>query len=136
MKRVSSRLFFAAVVLGLLNVAIPVPAQDARSSPTLLLESKPIRLAPHGPVRGVVRHADDTMSSKNWSGYVVTGTSTTLFTQAIGYWTVPAIECTKRPADSYVAFWVGIDGWPPAISLLTSVTPSHILRDRNRKAAS
>jgi Peptidase A4 family len=45
--------------------------------------------------------------STNWSGYAVTGTS---FTQALGSWVIPTVNCTKTP-NTFSSFWVGIDGW-------------------------
>jgi len=50
---------------------------------------------------------DTTVTSDNWSGYAVTGSSVTY---AAGSWQVPTVDCTKTPR-SYSAFWVGIDGY-------------------------
>ncbi len=47
------------------------------------------------------------MQSYNWSGYAVTGAS---FTQALGSWIVPAVDCSATPS-TYSSFWVGIDGY-------------------------
>lgn len=58
----------------------------------------PMRL--HGLVPGAVQ-------SENWSGFAVTGKA---FTQAMGSWHVPGVNCTKTP-NTYSAFWVGIDGY-------------------------
>jgi len=45
--------------------------------------------------------------STNWSGYAVEGTG---FTQALGSWVVPTVNCSTTP-NTYSSFWVGIDGW-------------------------
>lgn len=47
--------------------------------------------------------------STNWGGYAVTGAAGSVSFVG-GSWTVPAVSCPKR-GTSYVAFWVGIDGY-------------------------
>ena len=47
------------------------------------------------------------VTSENWSGYAVTGSS---FTFAKGSWHVPEVDCSKTP-NTYSAFWEGIDGY-------------------------
>jgi hypothetical protein len=61
----------------------------------------------HGPMQFHGFRTDGTTESTNWSGYAVTGTS---FTQAVGSWTVPSVNCSVTPS-TYAAFWVGIDGY-------------------------
>jgi hypothetical protein len=50
---------------------------------------------------------DGAVTSENWSGYAVTGSS---FTQALGSWIVPTVACNVTP-NGYSAFWVGLDGY-------------------------
>jgi uncharacterized repeat protein (TIGR03803 family) len=121
MKLVSIRLFLAVVVLGFLSAAIPLIAQDQQSAPRSQLRSEPTRPPSHGLVRGLVRHADGTSVSSNWSGYVVSGSS---ITNATGAWTVPAVDCTKT-LSSYASFWVGIDGWDGVQDLEQTGTTSY-----------
>jgi Peptidase A4 family len=45
----------------------------------------------------------------NWAGYVAGGASGTV-TQVSGTWVQPVVNCTK-PGPSYLATWVGIDGF-------------------------
>jgi hypothetical protein len=45
-------------------------------------------------------------SSRNWSGYAITGGP---FTSVTGTWVVPAVSPTKKA--SYSSSWVGIDGF-------------------------
>ncbi|HVC71599.1 MAG TPA: G1 family glutamic endopeptidase [Acidimicrobiales bacterium] len=48
-------------------------------------------------------------SSRNWSGYAVTGTG---FTSVTGQWTVPTVIAPKRKRVSrFSSTWVGIDGF-------------------------
>jgi hypothetical protein len=47
--------------------------------------------------------------STNWSGYAVTGPAGSV-TSAAGSWKVPTVTCSST-STSYVAFWVGIDGY-------------------------
>jgi hypothetical protein len=61
----------------------------------------------HGPMQLLGRGPKNTVTSGNWSGYAVTGTS---FTQALGSWIVPAVDCSVTPS-TYSSFWVGIDGY-------------------------
>ncbi|MHB1907454.1 MAG: G1 family glutamic endopeptidase [Nitrososphaerales archaeon] len=51
--------------------------------------------------------ADTSTCSTNWSGYADTGSGVTAVS---GSWIVPAISCSKH-GTSYVAIWVGIDGY-------------------------
>ncbi len=48
------------------------------------------------------------VSSTNWSGYAITA-SVDSVTYAAGSWVVPAVTCTSQ--TTYVAAWVGIDGY-------------------------
>jgi len=86
---------------GLLLAALPALAQ-APSGPT----TDEITSPAHGPMRlhGLVPGG---VTSENWSGYAVKGTS---FTYAKGSWHVPQVNCNKTP-NTYSAFWVGLDGY-------------------------
>jgi len=72
------------------------------------------RLVPrqHGPIKVHRWRPDMQVDSENWSGYAVTGSS---FTQVLGSWTVPSVNCAETPAtrssNVYASFWVGIDGY-------------------------
>jgi len=71
-----------------------------------------VSLRQHGPAKIHGRSPDNTVYSENWSGYAVTGSS---FTQAMGSWIVPTVNCTTTPGTrstpTYSSFWVGIDGY-------------------------
>jgi len=92
---------FGILGIWLMLAVYPVLAQAPDgSNPTL-----PSRL--HGPMRlhGLVPSGG--VSSENWSGYAVEGSS---FTYAKGSWHVPQVNCAKTPG-TYSSFWVGIDGY-------------------------
>jgi hypothetical protein len=74
----------------------------------------------HAPMQLLSKGDNGTVSSTNWSGYAVTGTS---FTQALGSWIVPAVDCSVTPS-TYSAFWVGIDGYPPSTTVEQTGTSS------------
>ena len=96
----SSRL----LILGALAI-LPAVAQvsDASLSPEAMPE---VSRHQHGPIRIKEKHDDGTVTSTNWSGYAVTGSS---FTSAKGSWIVPTATCSS--GNQYAAFWVGIDGY-------------------------
>ncbi len=50
-----------------------------------------------------------TRNSQNWSGFVLESTSDSV-TDVKGTWTIPQIDCSSSPSQSYTAQWVGIDG--------------------------
>lgn len=56
----------------------------------------------------MIRTANGSVESANWSGYAVNGSSGSI-TALQGSWTVPAVTCTST--NSYAAIWVGIDGF-------------------------
>jgi len=91
-------------VLGVITI-LPTLAQVS-SAPT----SQDTTIQPtarwHAPVQGRVEHGDGTVTSENWSGYAVTGSS---FTRAQASWIVPTVTCNS--ATQYAVFWVGIDGY-------------------------
>lgn len=64
--------------------------------------------ARHGPARTLEQHADGSVSSNNWSGYVLTGST---FTDAKGSWVQPAIECGVDTRFAAAGFWIGFDGF-------------------------
>jgi len=101
----SSRCFGTAVAVavvltssGLAQTTIPLTAQTVPS------QAPPRR---HGPMQLLAKRDKNTVESSNWSGYAVTGSS---FTQALGSWIVPAVDCKGTPG-AYSAFWVGLDGY-------------------------
>ena len=51
-------------------------------------------------------------SSRNWSGYAITGAT---YTSVSGSWQVPTVNAptTHRKSSRYSATWVGIDGFEP-----------------------
>ena len=49
------------------------------------------------------------LSSSNWSGYVVTGADHSV-TSAKGSWIVPIVQGACTSTDQFAATWVGIDG--------------------------
>jgi hypothetical protein len=61
---------------------------------------------------GVRYVASTGATSTNWSGYADEDTT---FQEAVGTWTVPAVNCAKTgligKTTSYAAFWVGLDGY-------------------------
>jgi hypothetical protein len=94
-------------ILGILLVTAILPAlAQAPGEPISLLTTTAFARQ-HAPMKFYGLRPDASVSSTNWSGYAVTGTS---FTSALGSWTVPAVNCTKTP-NTYSAFWVGIDGY-------------------------
>lgn len=62
-----------------------------------------------------VHEEQSAVESYNWSGYAVTGPTSSV-TYAAGSWTIPTVTCPsgtgrhRAPAE-YSSFWVGIDGW-------------------------
>lgn len=78
--------------------------------PVMAQVSAEVTIAPHrrSPIKIMEEREDGSVSSNNWSGYAVTGT-TGSFTEAAGSWIVPAVTCTS--GTQYAAFWVGIDGY-------------------------
>jgi len=87
-------------ILGMLAV-LPVVAQ-VYNPPT---EAPRLR---HGLARDVRVRPDGSMTSTNWSGYIVSGAAGSV-TDAKGSWIVPAIPCSGSES-TYSSFWVGIDG--------------------------
>jgi hypothetical protein len=77
------------------------------SGPVSRLTTTRMSVRQHAPLRFHGMRADGTMESENWSGYAVTGAS---FTQALGSWIVPTVNCTSTP-NTYSSFWVGLDGY-------------------------
>jgi hypothetical protein len=83
----------------------PAPSQSP-GSPGF---SEVIAPRQHAPMRlhGNGLTPESSVSSENWSGYAVTGSS---FTVALGSWVIPSVNCSKTPG-TYSSFWVGIDGY-------------------------
>ena len=48
----------------------------------------------------------NTVESTNWAGYAVTGAGVS---DVVGTWVVPSLTCSLQ--TTYVAIWVGIDGY-------------------------
>jgi hypothetical protein len=65
-----------------------------------------------GPSSAAIAAGPTTMtSSRNWAGYVATGTS---FRQVSAEFTVPSVNCARaagRAAPGGVAFWAGLGGY-------------------------
>ncbi|HMK82584.1 MAG TPA: G1 family glutamic endopeptidase, partial [Candidatus Bathyarchaeia archaeon] len=99
------RLFFPALIvcfiLGilLLNLSFPSFAQTAKahSHPIIKTHSSSVK-TPFG-----IRNQVD---STNWAGYAVTGTDVS---DVVGTYIQPAVSCSSQ--TTYVATWVGIDGY-------------------------
>jgi len=99
------------MVLSLTLAALPVCAQVASEPASTQRSVVWLDQAPHshGPIIGLQKLFDGSVTSENWSGYAVTGAANS-FTYAAGSWVVPAVTCASRKA-SYAAFWVGLDGY-------------------------
>jgi len=105
MRTSSSNGFFQmAAVFTALTGACMAQAPDGSAAAQA---AQPMTPRQHGPMQFLGRAKDNSVSSTNWSGYAVTGTS---FTQALGSWIVPEVSC-KILSTTYSAFWVGIDGY-------------------------
>jgi Peptidase A4 family len=95
--------------------ATSLTGQAASSSQTLV-ELAPVKAQP----------PPGSSTSTNWSGYVIPSTSS-IFTEASGTWTVPSLNCASTP-DGGASTWVGIGGvgWPTGgssgVLLQTGVT--------------
>ena len=63
--------------------------------------------------------ADQSGCSTNWSGYAVLGAAGT-FDRAFGSWVVPSVACPPS-GQTFVALWVGIDGFNSATVEQTGV---------------
>jgi len=111
MKRHGTIVLLAPVALGVAFLASLGSVQSFVSPDAATMAT---RVAPrqHGPIKVHRWRPDRQVDSENWSGYAVTGTS---FTQALGSWTVPEVNCSETPAtrstNAYASFWVGIDGY-------------------------
>jgi hypothetical protein len=97
--------------IGLLGLFVICPVFGQVSSATFLQDDT-VRIAPrqHMPITGKAERNDGTVTSTNWSGYAVTGTS---FTAAQASWIVPSVVCGGDVGNPtlYAAFWVGLDGY-------------------------
>ena len=98
MPRISTALAVLAATLAacaaLAGVASAAPRIDPGGSGTT-----PPRIDPSGA------HGASSSVSLNWSGYSVSGDT---YKSVTATWTQPAI--VTRPAGTYAAFWVGLDG--------------------------
>jgi hypothetical protein len=92
-------------VLGALAILPAVAQVSDTAAKAALLNAFRLR---HGPIRIVEKLDNGSVTSKNWSGYAVTGSD---FTLATGSWIQPAITCNGKRDSELVAFWVGIDGY-------------------------
>jgi hypothetical protein len=81
----------------------------------LFLVASFIQLAPVGAISArtastpLVAAANGSLSSTNWSGYAVNGTTGSV-TMAQATWKVPAVNCPTT-GTLYSSYWVGIDGF-------------------------
>jgi len=117
----SSRLLIFA------GLAISPALAQVPSAPTSPLTTA-MSLRQHAPMRLHELLPDGKVTSENWSGYAVTGSS---FTEASGSWKIPAVDCAKTP-NAYAAFWVGIDGYSSTtveqtgtLSYCEGITPAY-----------
>jgi hypothetical protein len=87
--------------------AAPAGAATAASSPTLAkMHTHPAILLPGNGTTGTTVH------SSNWAGYVSLPTHPKgTFRFVSSSFTVPSVNCTTTPADSYSVHWVGLDGY-------------------------
>jgi len=93
---------------GILGVLAVLPAMaQVTSVPVAPLTTTQITPRQHAPLKFHQFRSDGTVESENWSGYAVTGTA---FTEALGSWTVPTVNCSVTPG-TYSSFWVGLDGY-------------------------
>src|ERR1017187_3111968 len=104
-------------ILGALAV-LAVTAQVSRpASPPTKVDVPRHR---HALARDVRVRPDGSVTSSNWSGYVVTAPVGSV-TDAKASWTVPAVVCSGSSGNSYSAFWVGIDGYPHTAPTLEQI---------------
>jgi hypothetical protein len=87
----------AAAAPGTVSGAAPAAASSV-AIPAPLIGSAPL-----------AKSKSTTVTSRNWSGYVDTGTT---FTSVAGSWTQPAATCPANKLEQ-AAFWVGLDGYTP-----------------------
>jgi hypothetical protein len=98
----SKTLASLGILLGLaVSAAFAQVDREADSRPTGIMAP----LAPDGG--NAADGPEKSVSSANWAGYAVTGSS---FTSALGSWVVPAYHCLTTP-NSKSVFFVGIDGY-------------------------
>jgi len=102
----SRRLASLGVLLGLVALPAFAQADGAPSSPPTTAV-----LSPFAPIRlegaNGANDSGSSISSTNWAGYAVTGSS---FTSVLGSWIVPQFHCDKTP-NSGSGVFVGIDGY-------------------------
>lgn len=67
----------------------------------------PVQIA-GDPMNPFSRISNDVVTSTNWSGYAIEGSSK--FTDAQGSWVQPTATCNTA-GQQYSSFWVGIDGY-------------------------
>src|ERR1022692_1475378 len=104
-------------ILGALAV-LAVTAQVSRpASPPTKVDVPRHR---HALARDVRVRPDGSVTSSNWSGYVVTAPVGSV-TDAKASWTVPTVVCSGSSGNSYSAFWVGIDGYPHTAPTLEQI---------------
>jgi hypothetical protein len=67
-----------------------------------------------GPLHVLEQHADNSVTSDNWSGYAVTGLEGSV-SSVTGSWIVPAVNCeAPNPTVGAASYWIGIDGYTTA----------------------
>jgi hypothetical protein len=87
------------------------------AAPTTIWLLSPAAAMAAGPVvtSGVtnspayVARSHGAVTSNNWSGYAVQTSKE--FTEVVGSWVQPAVDCTQTTGRPRSAFWVGLDGY-------------------------
>jgi hypothetical protein len=90
---------------------LPVVAQDPAASVSPSTTAIPRRHSEAIKLYGVTEPG--AVQSTNWSGYAVTGTG---FTEALGSWIVPKVDCTKT-YNGFSSNWIGINGFPLTLTM-------------------
>lgn len=108
MRASNIRFFGPAVVLA--AVLASTSLAQGTSGPAAPPATTQIALRQHGPMQFHGMRTDNSTESYNWSGYAVTAAAGSSFTQVLGSWKVPTVNCKTTP-NTYASFWVGLDGY-------------------------
>jgi hypothetical protein len=101
-------MYWKTIAILALLTALPAFAQTQKAPDTTsTFNNLAMKLRNHGPMQPIGLPSPGAVTTKNWSGYAVTGNG---FTSARGSWIVPKVKCSTTP-DTYVVHWVGIDGF-------------------------
>jgi len=119
LRRITIPMAAAALALGVLGLAGNAAAAPTAPAAHAAAHSLPAHFNPGGVLvkRGTLHTATHggvsaaEVTSSNWSGYAVTGSSGT-YKSVSASWTQPTAHCTgSRRSTTYAAFWVGLDGY-------------------------